>query len=332
MKRCFKVFFILIIFLFGMINCKASVVTFDRNELKNYGVNKKWKITDKNKSNVMNTKAVDASEKIYDFSDILTDSEEQELKLKIDEFIKETNMDMVIVTDEFNYYNDEENEVYAADFYDYNDFGINYDKYSGVLLLRNTNPSDKYYNIYTFGDAQLYFSYERLENTLDDIYFDFTSPLTSKNYGYSSDNDEYLINDVTNDYGYYKGMLKFINDMETYYKNGIPSNMKNYKVDDNGYLYEVYKAPWLPITILSIIVTMIVMGILIKKNKMIVKATNANNYYVKDSLKIINRVDSYVRSHTSSYTRSSSSSSGGGRSSSGGSSGGGHSSGGGRHG
>lgn len=327
MKRCFKVFFILIIFLFGMINCKASVVTFDRNELKNYGVNKKWKITDKNKSNVMNTKAVDASEKIYDFSDILTDSEEQELKLKIDEFIKETNMDMVIVTDEFNYYNDEENEEYAADFYDYNDFGINYDKYSGVLLLRNTNPSDKYYNIYTFGDAQLYFSYERLENTLDNIYSDFTSP-----FAIHSDN-EFLEDGMKEEYGsYYKGMLRFINDMITYYKNGIPSNMKNYKVDDNGYLYEVYKAPWLPITILSIIVTIIVMGILIKKNKMIVKATNANNYYVKDSLKIINRVDSFIRSHTTSYTTSSSSSSGGGRSSSGGSSGGGHSSGGGRHG
>lgn len=327
MKRCFKVLFILIIFLFGMINCKASVVTFNRNELKNYGVNKKWKITDKNKDNIMNTKAVDASEKIYDFSDILTDSEEQDLKIKIDEFIKETNMDMVIVTDEFNYYNDEENEEYAADFYDYNDFGINFDKYSGVLLLRNTNPYDKYYNIYTFGDAQLYFSYERLEKTLDDIYSDFTSPDAINS------SDEFAEDGIIEIHGrYYDGMEKFINNMKTYYKSGIPSNMKNYKVNDNGYLYEEYKVPLIPVGILSIIITIIVMFILIKKNKMVVKATNANNYYVKDSLKIISSVDSFIRSRTTSYTTSSSSSSGGGRSSSSGSSGGGHSSGGGRHG
>ena len=58
----------------------------------------------------MNTKKVDASEKIYDFSDILTDEEEQLLKVKIDQFIQDNNMDMVIVTDSFSYSYDRKNE------------------------------------------------------------------------------------------------------------------------------------------------------------------------------------------------------------------------------
>ncbi len=49
-------------------------------------------------------------------------------------------------------------------------FGLDDEYYSGVLLLRNTYESNPYFNIYTFGEAQLYFTYERLENVLDDIY------------------------------------------------------------------------------------------------------------------------------------------------------------------
>lgn len=297
---------ILIVFTITNVYAKGVEVK-DRNDLDNYGVNKKWNITDKNKGNVLNTPCVDANEKIYDFSDVLTDEEEKELKKEIDKFIEETKMDMVIVIPEFSYINDNENENYAADFYDYNDFGIEFNKYSGVLLLRNTYEADPYFNIYTFGEAQLYFSYNRLENTLDSIYYDI------KNKNYPS------------------GFSRFVEDMKKYYKIGIPSEMKSYTVDDMGYLQKLYRIPWLISLLISGIITGIIMAILISKNKMVIKATKAAEYLDKNSVNITRREQMLIGTHTTSHVIDSGGS-GGGFHSSGGSSGGGHSSGGGRHG
>ena len=97
MKKYLKILLIISIYFIGINNCYAYPKTFDRNELKNYGVNKKWTINENNKKNVLNTPAVDANDKIYDFAEVLTDEEEQILKEKINNFIKETKMDMVIV-------------------------------------------------------------------------------------------------------------------------------------------------------------------------------------------------------------------------------------------
>lgn len=280
----------------------------NRNDLDNYGVNKKWKINDTNKYNVLNTPLVDSSLKIYDYSNLLTENEKELLLKRINEVSKKIKMEIVIVTKDLSYYNDSENETFAADFYDYNDFGIDLDKYSGILLFRNTYSFDPYYNIYTFGNAQLYFSYNRLESILDNIYDD----LHNKNY--------------------YDGFLKYINEIERYYDSGIPSEMKSYSVDDMGYLVKHYRIPFLPCLLISSIITFIIIFILIKKNKMIAKKTEASDYVDKNSINITKRLDTFLTTHTSSYTVSSSSSSSGGGHSSSGSSGGGHSSGGGRHG
>lgn len=308
MKKSMKIIILMAVFFLNTLNCFASTNTYNRSELKNYGVNKKWKITEENKQIILNTPAVDASEKIYDYADILTEEQEKVIKEKIDEFITTTKMDMVIVVPDFKYYSDSENEDYAANFYDYNDFGIDFPKYSGVVFLRNDNLSDRYYNIYTFGNAQLYFDYDRLETILDDIY-------------YSISNGNYV-----------QGFSDYIDAMTAYYKDGISSKMKDYRVNDNGYLYKIYKTPWAIVTIVSTIITFIIMLILVNKNKMVKKASTASDYFDKKSFKITNFQDKFISSHTSSYTVSSSSGSGGGGGSHSGSSGGGHSGGGGRHG
>lgn len=301
--------FIILIFIIMLIpyNANALVETFDRTSDNNYGVNKHWNINDSNMSNVTSTPYVDAKDKIYDFSDILTEDEEKILYTKINNFISTTNMDMVIVTYNLPYTIDSKNEIFAADFYDYNDFGIDFDKYSGVLLFRNTYELDRYYDIYTFGDAQLYFDYDRLNSTLDNIYYDFV-------------NDSYL-----------SGMSTFIRDMTTYYSEGIDSDYKDYYVDEDGFLHKKYTPPIFVAVIISSIVTTIVMIILINKNKMVKKASKADEYLITNSINYSLREDKYTHSRTSSY-RVSSSSGGGGGGSSRGSSGGGHSSGGGRHG
>ena len=131
---------IILLLLLLPINIYAAPKTIDRNTLDNLGVNKHWKITDKNRSNVLNTYLVDASEKIYDFSDILTKEEEKLVYDKFNSFIEKNNTDLVFLTVDLPYTYDSINEDYAADFYDYNDFR-NKRYYDGLItyidLLNN---------------------------------------------------------------------------------------------------------------------------------------------------------------------------------------------------
>ena len=60
MKKLVKII-ILTILLILPFSLKAEVTLKERNEANNYGVNKKWSITDSNIDNVKNTKYVDAS-------------------------------------------------------------------------------------------------------------------------------------------------------------------------------------------------------------------------------------------------------------------------------
>ena len=289
----------------------ASTNTENRNNLKNYGVNKHWKITESNKSNVLNTYKVNADEKIYDFADILTDEEEKQAYEKFKAFINKTHMDMVFVTINMPYTSDSQIEDFAADFYDYNDFGIDFENYSGVLLVRNTYEADPFYNLYLFGNAQLYFYGSRTENTLDNIYNSFHS-------------------------GYYmQGLNTFVSNFNYYYDLGIDSSLKYKRVDKDGRIYEELHIPWGGIILADVILVLIILLILIKKNHMVKKKLNINDYVNNKNVNFTKKNDIFVSEHVSSYTTSSSSGgghSGGGFHSSGGSSGGFHSSGGGRHG
>lgn len=292
------------------ITVNAEVKTYNREELENYGVNKKWNINTNNKDNILKTYAVDSNQKIYDFSDVLTDEEEQKLTDRMYDFTEKYKIDIVILVDNYQYTQDSQNTTFATDFYDYNDFGINFEKYDGVMLFRNTYEQNPYFDAYSFGNAQLYFYDTRLSNALD-----------------------YIYDDLHNE-SYYEGFNKFIDKMEEYYNEG---KLTDYYVDDSGFLQKQktssYYLKMIGLSMLiALIITGIIIYILIKKNKMILKATKATVYMNKEKSKITNVQDNFVTSNTTSYVISSSTSSGGGHSSSGGSSGGGFSSGGGRHG
>lgn len=305
MKKNLKYIVLLLTLVIGISNVKASTITFDRTE-DDLGVNKKWVIDENNIDNVYATPRVDASEKIYDYAEILSDSEESQLYNSIKSYIETSNMDMVILTVDLPY-SDQQIEDYAADFYDYNDFGIDFDLYSGIIIVRNINSFNRYFNIYTFGNAQLYYPYERCEQILDYIY-----------------NDIHAEN-------YLAGFGSFISYSSELYNDGIPSNYNNYYVNDMGYLTKRYTIPWFLAFIISGVVTSIIMIILISKNKMVKKASIAKEYLDSSSVNYTNRSDNFISTHTTSYTVSSSSGGGGGGSHSG-SSGGGHGGGGGRHG
>jgi len=305
-----KIFTIILSFLLLVTPVFALPDGSNRNDLENYGVKKKWNINSSNLNNVLKTPYVDASKKIYDYSDILTEEEEKELFNKIGQFIEHTHMDMVILTIDYPYIDDSANETYASDFYDYNDFGLDFEHYDGVLLLRNTYSSDPYFNVYTFGEAQLYFDYDRCESMLDDIYPYFRSK------------------------DYLRGMNLFISDFTNYYDSG--KALEDYYVDDMGYIQRdpgSFKIPFIPALGGGAIVALITILVLVKKNKMVKKSTEANDYLAKGSVVYNTRSDILTGSFTTHHRiQRDSGGSGGGFSSHSGSSGGGHGGGGGRHG
>ncbi len=295
--------------IFSFIGVDALENTNIRDENNNYGVNKKEiVITDSNKSNILATPMVDASEKIYDNADLLDEDEEKKLFDLVGDFIKETNMDMVILTDDKSYYSDRQNETYATDFYDYNDFGMNFERYSGILLYRNAYENDPYYDIYTFGNAQLYYDDERLNAILDSIYSDMRGA------------------------NYEEAFAEYISMCKKYYYSGVAKSKKNYYVDEMGFLQKKYTYPWLIAIVVSGIVAGVYAGVFIGRNKMVKKAREAQDYLKKEDINMYREVDQFLNSRTTSYTVSSSSGGGSGGGSHSGSSGMGHSSGGGRHG
>lgn len=313
MKKIFISIYTIFLILLTTTNVYASTNTYDRMSLTNYGVNKNVGDINSKLSNILNTKSVNASEKVYDFADILTDEEEANLKIQIDQFISDNNMDMVIVTDNFSYNYDSENAKYADDFYDYNDFGLDIKYYSGVLLLRNAYEADPYYHMSTTGSAQLYLNDSRIDSILDDIYYDIKNG------------------------NYYEGFSKWIRYTDQKIKSGYPKTAYSYYLDDDGNMHRGKERYYPPIGfsfIAGAVTAGIIIWVLISKNKMVKKASKATEYLDRSSVEIIRREDNYLRSHTSSYTMSSSSGGshgGGGHSFHSGSSGHSHG-GGGRHG
>lgn len=98
---------------------------------------------------VMANAAEDTSEqkqRIVDGADLLTDSEEQDLKAKLDEISETQKCDVIVVT--VNSLDGKTAEAYADDYYD--NFGYGYgDDDSGILLL--ISMEDRDWHISTFG-------------------------------------------------------------------------------------------------------------------------------------------------------------------------------------
>lgn len=303
MKKLLFAIFISFIFI---VSLNASTVEssegYIRNESNNYGVKKHWKVTNENIENIKRTPYVDASKKIYDSASSLTEEEKSELSSLIDGFINETKLDFVFVSIDTPYSNDKEMEDYASDFYDYNDFGINNEKYGGFIFLLNTYEQDKMYEIYAFGEAQFYYDISKSDALLDSIISYFK------------------------DGKYAEGVKQSIFKLKEYYSKGYDKD--KYYIDENGDVKEYYQAPYILSVLSSGFVTLLTMLGLVKKNKMVTAASNADSYLEKESINITKKTDNFVSTVTTHHVITSSSS--GGSHSSHGSSGGGHT-GGGRH-
>ena len=289
-----KIFIIILSFFMFVGYCNADVTTYDRYRLDKYGVNKDWIIDETNKENVFNTHAVDASEKIYDFSNILTDDDEVYLKGLVDAYYKKTGFDLVILTESFYNLSDEDNGNYAQDFYDYNDFGLDDESYSGVVILRNTYEGYNYYGVYSFGEALFYYpplqEHHRLNRTLDRVYDD----MITSNYRIA--------------------MEKIIEDLTTFYDEGHEEGMEDYFLNDKIQLTLKYRPPLLIAFIASSIITWIIVSTNVKKNKTVYKERYASQYLDRQSINYTKKQDILYDTRTTSYVVSTSSSGGSSRS------------------
>lgn len=326
MKKINKLLFSIFVIMFSLsLNVYASTNFryYTDEEISNYT---KWNITEYNYNNIKNTRIVNAEEKIYDFGELLTDEQEEAIKLSIDNFIIDTNMDFVLVTLAESDYSDYQDEIFADDFYDYNDFGIG-PTHDGILMLidiRNDVAGNRYVYYSTTGQAILYYDDSRISGLVDDFVY-------GSGISYGIDENTYP-----------NGICSAINGALNYYNLGIPSSNRDAYIDEYGnYIYEAgyYRSTLSPIQKIendffiilfwSAIATLIFFFINKSKLKNVKVATTANLYLKNDSVEFNTSNDTFVTTHTTSYVVSSSSSGGGGSSSHHSSSGGSHGGGGG---
>ena len=219
---------------------------------------------------IPNVNALDTSQKIYDYADKLTDSEEELLKEKIDEYIQKYNMDMVLVT--VDSHSKSSTSAYADDFYDYNGFGIG-STHDGVIFVLDYNFGKENMWMSTTGEAIRMYDDNRIDNILDVVY---------------------------EDYDYYELYSDFIEECSYYASLGIPSSNRNTIIDSNGNLVYKRHFPFLLTFGGSAVVATIVLLVLIAKNKMVKKAIEANAYMNKESASITQRSDQFITTHTTS--------------------------------
>lgn len=231
--------------------------------------------------------AFDNNVKVYDYAQVLSTSEESNLKQMANNYINKYNIDMALVT--VKHHTKSSTKVYAEDFYDYNGFGMGNTK-DGIIFVID----------FTFGYTDIYIS---------------TTGQAIRMY------DDYRINKMLDniaaqkDNGYYLMFNSFIQTASSYASMGVPSSNSNTIINNNGDILYKEIFPWGTIIIVSIIIPTIIIGILIAKNRMVKKSTNAKYYLKNGSVVISTKADRFVTTHTTSVRINDSSSSGAGGSS-----------------
>lgn len=283
-----KIICLVIGFFLLISNTFASTTTYERT-MDNLQINDDIKVTNNNINIILTTPKVNETEKVYDFANLFSSYEEEELYNEIIDFISKTNLDMAVVTIDDNPRNSA--MKYADDFYDYNYFGTG-STHDGLLFLIDMDTREMW--ISTTGEAMIMYDDNRIERILDATY----DEITLENY--------------------YECALAFVNKAEYYFNLGIPSSNENAYINSAGDYVSVAKSNFSPI--IPLIISVIIIFIMKGKHKTIKKATTAF-MYITDK-KITAREDVFLTTHTDRvYDPPSSSSSGGGSSSHRGSSG-----------
>lgn len=184
--------------------------------------------------------------RIVDNADLFTDSEEQYLSGMIRASITATKADLVIYTDTTNY--GLGNQLCAADFYQFNGYGLG-DDYNGSVLFINMDPMDREYYTAVRGESRKYITEDTINKLHDRAYDDM------------KDGD------------YAAAMEKYID--------GITGLFTTGKVPESP---GAFMGRLVTCIIIGLIVGLIVMGVLTSQMKKVKIATKAREYLVRDSV------------------------------------------------
>lgn len=237
MKNKKLIIILLFTFLFIPYNCIASVKTYQRTN-DNYLVPKDVIVNSNNVVNVLKTPAVSSSEKIYDFADLFTEEEKKDIYKKMEQYIKKSNMDSIIVTTKE--LNGQSLSDYTYNFYDYNDF-----KNNGIIFVIYIKDTEPEIFMGNGGTASAYYTDSIIRQTLIHVYKD----IASKNY--------------------YKSVLDYCKIVDGVYSL-TQERQGAYKVTNNGEVSLVI--PWFEIIVLAGSLTFIILFVFYK----VVKKKNKN--------------------------------------------------------
>lgn len=120
------------------------------------------------------------TERVYDYADVLTDEEEDNLRNYIAQVESKIHHDVVLVTinesvlDMFGYENndyywDKAITAYADDFYDYNYYGYDEAMGDGVILVDNWYEGEKGTKFSTAGNAYIKYTDYMVDDVLDAV-------------------------------------------------------------------------------------------------------------------------------------------------------------------
>lgn len=229
-----KLRLILLLFIFMIYsNVFASSNTFIRTN-DNLRVPNRVNVTQDIIPIIMSTPSVSAKEKVYDYADLLTDAQEEELYKSILNFKTKSGYDVVIVTT-----NDIGNKTmieYADHFYYFNDFG----KEGLIFVIKKTSSSSIYMCPKTYTE----------ESNLGYIYNESRIHETLK----------YIYENNIRNGDYYAACTNYIKVLNGLYDN---FGSGSYRLASNG---EVVKnIPWVAIIILSLTSTFIIVIILVSR-------------------------------------------------------------------
>ena len=246
-----------------------------------------------NISSILNTPCVSELEKVYDFADLLTDSEEETLYHEVENFIEYTNYDIALVT--VNENNKGSAMVYADDFYDYNAFGKNATR-DGLLLLIDMDTRNVY--ISTTGYAIKMYDAERL-GTEEEFYN--TDTVIDAGYSYIKNGE------------YYNAFSKMIAKLRSFYELGYPKSNANIEISEIGEPIIIRHINYSFIGIISIIISSIIAIVFYNISRLKIKVGSTANYM--QTKNITTKKDLFVNSvvtHTLRNTDSGGSSGSGG--------------------
>lgn len=200
----------------------------------------------------------DNSIKVYDYAQILSDKQEENLKDKVNYYINSNNVDMVIIT--VKYYQQSNVNDYISLFYNRYLFGkgTSNDGIVAVIDLKDDNDSVE---IKTFGNAVNLYTKKEIKK---------------------------IQRESNEEKNYYDRLIKFIEYSNIYVK----TDYTEFKSDDNNYLKDC-----LVIGLISFIITSIIIVILLMKEKK-VKDNIENNYIKENSLVINKKEDKFITTHT----------------------------------